>query len=78
MVPAMEMTSDEILTQLNSLRIEDKESYLALQQILHLADLVKFAKWNAGPDEHELSLTNAFYFVNQTKTEEEKKEDDIS
>lgn len=78
MVSAMEMTSEEILTQLNSLRIEDKESYLALQQILHLADLVKFAKWNAGPDEHELSLTNAFYFVNQTKTEEEKKEDDIS
>lgn len=78
LVPALEMTSDEILTQLNSLRIEDRESYNALQQILHLADLVKFAKWNAGPDEHELSLTNAYYFVNQTKTEEEKKEDDIS
>jgi hypothetical protein len=74
----MEMTSDEILSQLNSLRKEDKESYNALQQILYLADLVKFAKWNAGTEEHELSLTNAFYFVNQTKIEEEKKEDDIS
>lgn len=78
LVPAMEMTSDEILGQLNSLRKEDKESYNALQQILQLADLVKFAKWNAGTEEHELSLTNAFYFVNQTKIEEEKKEDDIS
>lgn len=77
-VPAMEMTSDEILTQLNYLRLEDKITYSALHQILQLADLVKFAKWNAAPDEHELSLTNAFYFVDHTKTEEEKKEDDIS
>jgi len=35
-----------------------------------LADLVKFAKWNATPDEHELSLLNAYLFVNQTKVEE--------
>lgn len=77
-VPAMEMTSDEILSQLNFLRIENKAVYGILQQILHLADLIKFAKWNVGPDEHELSLTNAFLFVNQTKIEEEKKEDDIS
>lgn len=83
-IPAMEMTSDEILTQLNSLRIEKKTVYQSLQQILHLADLIKFAKWNVGPDEHELSLNNAFMFVNETKieqepkTEEEIKEDDIS
>lgn len=85
-IPAMEMTSDEILTQLNFLRIEKKAVYQKLQQILHLADLIKFAKWNVGPDEHELSLSNAFVFVNETKieeeqepkTEEEIKEDDIS
>ncbi len=77
-VPAMEMTSDEILSQLNFLRIENKVVFNNLQQILHLADLIKFAKWNVGTDEHELSLTNAFLFVNQTKIEEEKKEDDIS
>jgi hypothetical protein len=85
-IPAMEMTSDEILTQLNFLRIEKKAVYQKLQQILHLADLIKFAKWNVGPDEHELSLNNAFVFVNETrieeeqepKTEEEIKEDDIS
>jgi hypothetical protein len=77
-IPAMEMTSDEILTQLNFLRIEKKNVYQMLQQILHLADLIKFAKWNVGPDEHELSLSNAFSFVNETKIEEEIKEDDIS
>lgn len=85
-IPAMEMTSDEILTQLNFLRIEKKAVYQKLQQILHLADLIKFAKWNVGPDEHEQSLNNAFMFVNETrieeehepKTEEEIKEDDIS
>jgi len=42
-----------------------------LQQILQLADLVKFAKWNPLPDEHELSLKNAYLFVNQTKKAEE-------
>ena len=43
-----------------------------MQQILKLADLVKFAKWDAAPDEHELSLMNAYLFVNQTKIEEVK------
>lgn len=77
-IPAMEMTSDEILSQLAKLKKEDKSSFDALKQIFLLADLVKFAKWTAGPDEHELSLSNAFLFVNQTKTEEEKKEDVVS
>lgn len=81
-VPAMEMTTDEILLHLNHLRFEQKSSWLSLQQLLQLADLVKFAKWNAGPDEHELSLMNAYLFVNQTKVEEapelKEKQDDIS
>ncbi|GAB1414921.1 BatD family protein [Paludibacter sp.] len=79
-IPALEMTSDEILIQLNFIRLENKELYLKLQQILHLADLIKFAKWNVAPDEHELSLTNAYVFVNETKPkiEEEVKEDVVS
>lgn len=81
-VPAMEMTTDEILIHLNHLRFEQKSSWLSLQNLLQLADLVKFAKWNAGPDEHELSLMNAYLFVNQTKVEEapelKEKQDDIS
>jgi hypothetical protein len=69
-IPCMEMTSEEILEHLNFLRFEQKPAYIALKDLLHLADLVKFAKWKALPDEHEASLNNAYLFVNQTKKEE--------
>lgn len=68
----LEMTSEEILEQFRLMRLEDKLVLKSLQQILQLADLVKFAKWDASPDEHELSLTNAYLFVNQTKIEDVK------
>ncbi len=70
-VPCMEMTSEEILSNLNHLKFENKNVFSALVQILKLADLVKFAKWDATPDEHELSLTNAYLFVNETMIDEE-------
>ena len=38
---------------------------------------MKFAKWNAAPDEHELSLLNAYLFVNQTKIEDVKPLDEL-
>jgi hypothetical protein len=68
-IPGLEMTSEEIFVNLNHLRFESKSAYICLQQILKLADLVKFAKWNPTPDEHELSLHNAYVFVNETKIE---------
>jgi len=71
-INCMEMTSIEILEHLGDLRKEQKTAYFALKQMLQLADLVKFAKWNPTPDEHESSLTNAYLFVNQTKVEEIK------
>lgn len=70
-IQSLEMTSDEIISHLNHLKFESNPAYKALSQILQLADLVKFAKWNPLPDEHELSLSNAFLFVNQTKIEEQ-------
>jgi len=81
-VNSMEMTSEEILDHLRKLKIEQKAAYSGLTQIFQLADLVKFAKWNATPDEHELSLLNAYLFINQTKVEEinpldEIKKDDV-
>lgn len=78
-LPAMEMTSDEILSYLKDMNSDNKQVYSYLKQILYLADLVKFAKWNVGQDEHELSLKNAYSFVNETHVliEEEVKEDDI-
>lgn len=67
-VNAMEMTSGEILDFIR--RESEAESvYANLRQILQLSDLVKFAKWAPLPDENDLSLMNAYLFVNQTKVE---------
>jgi hypothetical protein len=65
-INAMEMTSGEILTLIR--RENEADSvYENLKQILLLADFVKFAKLNPLPDENDLSMMNAYLFVNQTK-----------
>lgn len=69
-INSMEMTSDEILEEFRLMHLENKSVYTNLKQILTLADLVKFAKWEPSIDEHELSLMNAYFFINQTKIEE--------
>ena len=70
-VPALEMTSGETLEKIR--RLNDAESvYDNLKQMLALADFVKFAKYNPIPEENELSLMNAYLFVNQTRVEEEE------
>ena len=69
-IQAMEMTSGETLAEID--KISDVESaYDNLKQILILSDFVKFAKYQPLPDENELSMMNAYLFVNQTKKEEE-------
>jgi cytochrome oxidase Cu insertion factor (SCO1/SenC/PrrC family) len=45
---------------------EQKDLYEQLRKMLTLADLVKFAKWTATPDENEMSLRNAYVFVKET------------
>ncbi len=65
-VTAEEKTSDEILRELKPFFTEQKELYKRLCEMLRLADLVKFAKWNALPDENEISLRNAYLFVQET------------
>lgn len=63
---AMEMTSYEILEVIQ--RENDAKSvYETLKQVLQLADYVKFAKLHPLPDENDLSMMNAYLFVNQTK-----------
>jgi len=65
-INAMEMTSGEILNEIR--KITDIESvYENLKQILSTSDLVKFAKYKPYPDENDLSLVNAYFFVNQTR-----------
>jgi hypothetical protein len=68
-ISALEMTSGEILDEMKDSG-EANVSYNNLKQILVLADFVKFAKYNPPPEENELSLTNAYLFVNETKKEE--------
>lgn len=65
-INAMEMTSGEILNEIRK-TTEVESVYENLKQILSTADLVKFAKYKPYPDENDLSMVNAFFFVNQTR-----------
>ncbi|HCB62750.1 MAG TPA: hypothetical protein DEP77_12510 [Bacteroidales bacterium] len=70
-IPAMEQTSDETLASFKFRRdLIGEKSLEQLNQILQLSDLVKFAKYQPLPDDNNLSLINAYFFVNQTKKEE--------
>ena len=73
-IPAMENTSEETLTAFMARgSLLSEKSMSNLRQILSLADLVKFAKYHPMPDDHNLTLVNAYFFVNDTKIEEVKK-----
>ena len=65
-IHALEQTSDEIITALRRKTISqlNKEN---LQQLLVLADLVKFAKEIPIGSENEESMKNALAFVEETK-----------
>lgn len=65
-INAMEMTSGEILNKIRQISEVDSV-YDNLKQILSTADMVKFAKYKPYPDENDLSMVNAYFFVNQTK-----------
>ena len=68
-VAAMELTSDEIFKIMNS-QVIDGISKEKLKQVLTLADYVKFAKVIPVDVENEMSLHNAFEFINGTKRED--------
>jgi hypothetical protein len=65
-VSSVEQTSDETLSAIRPLLKEQKDLYEQLRNMLTLADLVKFAKWTATPDENEQSLRSAYTFVKET------------
>lgn len=68
-INAPEMISDDIIASVH-LATDTRSATDSLAQILQLADLVKFAKYTPFADENDLSLVNAYLFVNQTKKEE--------
>jgi hypothetical protein len=69
-IPALEQTTEEILSGFKTVAI-DAESKEKLRQLLLLGDLVKFAKEQPLPTENEMSMSNAYDFINGTKREEE-------
>lgn len=69
-IGALEQTSDETLAAFNANKdLLDSKSLDNLTRILQSADLVKFAKYEPLPDDNNLALVDAYFFVNQTKIE---------
>lgn len=65
-LPAMELTSEEILARLRDQEEVSKSCMMNLRQIFTQADLAKFAKYRPMADDNELSFLNAKMFVSQT------------
>lgn len=65
-VPAVESTSQEVLEELKQFGI-DRDVYDNLKECLETSDMVKFAKMEPLPDEHERSYNAIYAFVNHTK-----------
>ncbi len=71
-ISALEQTTAEIMNSFKGVEFENSKLRSDLFQILSTADLVKFAKMEPTYEENELSLANAYFFVDQTKIEEVK------
>lgn len=61
-INAVEMTSDEIMESYQEYRNDTQQLYL-LRNVLHIADLVKFAKEKPLPSEHDKALQDTIEFV---------------
>lgn len=66
-IPAMEQTSDEIVSSFEANSACAKKDLDTLRQVFYISDLVKFAKYSAAPDENETIFLCAKTFVEQTK-----------
>lgn len=64
-VNAVEMTTEEILDGISPLKI-NADAVGKLNEVLHLADFVKFAKATPGAIENDLSLNHLIDFVNES------------
>jgi hypothetical protein len=65
-IPALEQTSDEIISTFRSIPVS-VEGKAKLKQVLLLSDLVKFAKQQTLPEENLMSMDNAIAFVMESK-----------
>ena len=72
-IQAMEYTTDETVAAFKKNKgLLTEKSFDQLKDILSLSDLVKFAKYEPGPDDHNMTLMNAYFFINDTKLDEIK------
>ena len=62
----MERITEEILTSFRKSNTEDEILDEMLQELLELADLVKFAKADPLPVENQTHMNNAYLFVQKT------------
>lgn len=65
-VPALELTSGEVMDNLRKDSVCAKPALERLNGILQMADIAKFAKGKPLPDENEKSLTEGIAFINET------------
>ncbi len=65
-INAMELTSDEILNAFLGNQSLDSKAYEELEELLTVADLVKFAKFTPQPGDNENNYTLAYNFIRRT------------
>lgn len=70
-IDAPEMTSNEILNEIDGLKLSP-ELVEKLRFVLSTADLVKFAKWEPLPNDHDTCMKNAVLFVKETAEQAEQ------
>ncbi|MBR1517719.1 MAG: hypothetical protein IJ620_06225 [Bacteroidales bacterium] len=66
-IRATEMTTDETLDAFMQTTAHSEQTEVMLRQMLTTADMVKFAKSEPMPYEHDRSMTNAVAFVMNTR-----------
>lgn len=64
-INAKEMISKDIISELSQLDIPEEQIEM-LKQAFHTADLVKFAKWDPLPDDHNFTYKTCKNFVEKT------------
>lgn len=74
-VNAVEMTTDDILEEVRSLRFP-KETYDKLKNTMEVADLVKFAKYSASPLESDTAMNDMTDFVEESYTHYQKRKEE--
>ncbi|MCK9281107.1 MAG: hypothetical protein M0P71_10830 [Melioribacteraceae bacterium] len=71
-IPAMEITSGELMTSLREVIIDDKEILESANRFFENADMVKFARFNPMPKVNEEMMLQAYDFVKKAKEIKER------